>query len=91
MLNLMVSKAIIFLKTLTKGQLKCRGLQHVSTSPQTYILSYLCDSEIFAFWPKKAILNVWGYIYVRLYMGCGYPTVDINYANYICVISVSLT
>ena len=30
------------------------------------------------------------FIYARLYMGCGYPTVDINYANFICVISVLL-
>ena len=27
---------------------------------------------------------------LQLYMGCGYPTVDISYANYICVISVLL-
>ena len=26
--------------------------------------------------------------YAWFYMGCGYPTVDINYANYICAISV---
>ena len=30
------------------------------------------------------------FIYAWLYMGCGYPTVDINYANYICAISVLL-
>ena len=30
------------------------------------------------------------FIYVWLYMGCGYPTVDINYANYICAILVLL-
>ena len=27
------------------------------------------------------------FIYARLYMGCGYPTVD-NYPDYICAISV---
>ena len=27
-------------------------------------------------------------IYARLHMGCGYPTVDINYVNYACAISV---
>ena len=40
------------------------------------------------FWPKKAMYA--NFIYARLYMGCGYPTVDINYANYICAILVLL-
>ena len=30
------------------------------------------------------------FIYAWFYMGCGYPTVDINYTNYISVISVLL-
>ena len=30
------------------------------------------------------------FIYAWLYMGCGYLTVDINYANYICAIAVLL-
>ena len=32
------------------------------------------------------------FIYAQLYMGCGYPTVDtyINYANYMCAISILL-
>ena len=25
------------------------------------------------------------FIYVRLYLGCGYPTTDINYANYMYI------
>ena len=40
---------------------------------------HVYDSEICVFWQKKAILV--DFIYVWLYMGCGYPTVDINYAN----------
>ena len=30
------------------------------------------------------------FIYAQLYMGCGYPTLDINYANCICAILVLL-
>ena len=55
------------------------GMQYTNIY-NTYITGYLCNSEICAFWPKADFIYVW------LYMGCGYPTVDINYANYICVI-----
>ena len=48
------------------------------------ITGYLCDSEICAVWPKKAVCR---FIYVWLYMWCGYPTIDINN---ICAISVLL-
>ena len=46
-----------------------------------YVAGYYVTHAI---WPKK------GNFYAWLYMGCGYPTIDINYANYICAISVSL-
>ena len=57
-----------------------------------HITGYLGNSEICAFRPKKAILNVCGFFNAQLYMKCGYPIVDdINYANYICAISVLFT
>ena len=38
----------------------------------------LCDPEICAFWPKKAILKVYvDFIYAWLYMGCSYLIIDI--------------
>ena len=44
------------------------------------ITGYLWDSEICAFWPKRAILNVCrSFFNAWLYMGCGYPILDINY------------
>ena len=42
------------------------------------ITSYLFDSEICAFWPKKDNFKL-DFIYVQLYIGCGYPTRDTVY------------
>ena len=61
------------------GYIHVRRCVHVHNSHTLYrITGYLCNSEICAFWPKKAILNVCNfiYIYTQLYMGCGYPMVD---------------
>ena len=30
------------------------------------------------------------FIYAQLYMGCGYPTIDINYVNYTCIYAISV-
>ena len=54
------------------------------------ITSYLCDSEIVRFAQKRQFqMYADFYLCVTLH-GCGYPTVDINYANYIFAISVLL-
>ena len=37
------------------------------------ITGYLCDPEIYAFWPKKAILNVCEFNICVLQGVCGYP------------------
>ena len=37
------------------------------------ITGYLCDPEIYAFWPKKAILNVREFNICVLQGVCGYP------------------
>ena len=53
------------------------------------LFTNVCDSEMCAFWPKKG--NLWDFVYAWFYMGCDYPTIDINYMNYICSISVLFT
>ena len=55
------------------------------------ITGYLCDPEMYVFWPKKAILKCMQILFMRIYLyhiilRCIY----INYANYICEILVLL-
>ena len=51
-------------------------------------LLILCDSEIVHFGQKKGCMRI---LFMRgSTWGCAYPIVDINYENYICVISVLL-
>ena len=53
------------------------------------ITGYLCDSEIYAFF--KAISNVCGfYLCTALHGDVAILSVDINYVNHICAISVLL-
>ena len=56
-----------------------------------HITGYLCDPEMYAFWPKKAILKCMQILFMCIYLyhiilRCIY----INYANYICEILVLL-
>ena len=52
--------------------------------PQTIPVIYVWTQKFVRFGQRKLYAD---FIYVWLYMGCGYPTVDINYANCICAIS----
>ena len=54
------------------------------------ITGYLCDPEIYAFWPKKAILKCMLILFMRIYLYHIILRCNINYANYICAILVLL-